>query len=64
MTRRYPSYLSSYGTRVSTSSTNDDRGIVTTPEQHVHPETVQELLEIQRDEPRDSSPVRPMGSRS
>jgi FAD/FMN-containing dehydrogenase len=47
---------------VSTSITNYDGGITTTPQQHVHPKTVQELQEILRDTQKYPSPVRAMGS--
>jgi UDP-N-acetylenolpyruvoylglucosamine reductase len=47
---------------VSTTITNYDGGIVTTPQQHVHPKTVQELQEILRDRQKYPSPVRAMGS--
>ena len=45
-----------------TTITNYDGGIVTTPQQHVHPKTVQDLQEILRDRARYPSPVRAMGS--
>lgn len=47
---------------MSTSITNYDGGITTTPQQHVHPKTVQELQEILRDTQKYPSPVRAMGS--
>jgi UDP-N-acetylenolpyruvoylglucosamine reductase len=47
---------------VSTTITNYDGGIVTTPQQHVHPKSVQELQEILRDRTKYPSPVRAMGS--
>jgi FAD/FMN-containing dehydrogenase len=47
---------------VSTSITNYDGGITTTPQQHIHPKTVQELQEILRDTQKYPSPVRAMGS--
>src|SRR5687767_6041807 len=53
---------SSYGAPVSTSITNYDGGIVMTPQQHVHPKTVQELQEILRDKQKYPSPVRALGS--
>ena len=42
--------------------TNYDGGIVTTPQQHVHPKTVEELQTILRDRQRYPGPVRAMGS--
>src|SRR5215203_64512 len=56
------SQSSSHGARVSTSITNYDGGITTTPQQHTHPKTVQELQEILRDKHKYPSPVRAMGS--
>jgi UDP-N-acetylenolpyruvoylglucosamine reductase len=47
---------------VSTTITNYDGGIVTTPQQHVHPKSVQELQEILRDRQKYPGPVRAMGS--
>jgi FAD/FMN-containing dehydrogenase len=47
---------------VSTTITNYDGGIVTTPQQHVHPRTVEELQAIMRQPDRYPSPVRAMGS--
>jgi FAD/FMN-containing dehydrogenase len=47
---------------VAASITNYDGGIVTTPQQHVHPRTVAELQEILRDRQKYPSPVRAMGS--
>ena len=47
---------------MSTTITNYDGGIVTTPQQHVHPRTVQELQDILRDRQKYPSPVRAMGS--
>jgi hypothetical protein len=47
---------------LSTTITNYDGGIVTTPQQHVHPKNVQELQEILRDRQKYPSPVRAMGS--
>jgi FAD/FMN-containing dehydrogenase len=47
---------------VSTTITNYDGGIITTPQQHVHPKSVQELQEILRDRTKYPSPVRAMGS--
>ena len=58
----HPPQPSSHGARVSTSITNYDGGITTTPQQHVHPKTVQELQEILRDKRTYPSPVRAMGS--
>jgi FAD/FMN-containing dehydrogenase len=42
--------------------TNYDGGIVSTPQQHVHPKSVAELQEILRDRQKYPSPVRAMGS--
>src|SRR5215212_2411724 len=42
--------------------TNYDGGIVTTPQQHVHPKTVEELQAILRDRQTYPGPVRAMGS--
>ena len=42
--------------------TNYDGGIVTTPQQHVHPKTVEELQAILRDRHAYPGPVRAMGS--
>ena len=47
---------------MSTSITNYDGGIITTPQQLVHPKTVEELQEILRDTDKYPSPVRAMGS--
>ena len=47
---------------MSTSITNYDGGITTTPQHHIHPKTVQELQEILRDTQKYPSPVRAMGS--
>ena len=47
---------------MSTTITNYDGGIVTTPQQHVHPKSVQELQEILRDRQTYPGPVRAMGS--
>ena len=47
---------------MSTTITNYDGGIVTTPQQHVHPKSVQDLQEILRDRQKYPSPVRAMGS--
>jgi FAD/FMN-containing dehydrogenase len=47
---------------VSTTITNYDGGIVSTPQQHVHPKSVQELQEILRDRVKYPSPVRALGS--
>jgi len=47
---------------VSTTITNYDGGIVTTPQEHVHPKSVQELQEILRDRAKYPGPVRAMGS--
>jgi FAD/FMN-containing dehydrogenase len=47
---------------LSTTITNYDGGIVTTPQQHVHPKSVQDLQEILRDRQKYPSPVRAMGS--
>ena len=47
---------------MSTTITNYDGGIVTTPQQHVHPKSVQDLQEILRDPQKYPSPVRAMGS--
>ena len=47
---------------MSTTITNYDGGIVTTPQQHVHPKSVQELQEILRDRAKYPGPVRAMGS--
>jgi len=47
---------------VRTTITNYDGGIVTTPQQHVHPKSVQELQEILRNRTKYPSPVRAMGS--
>jgi FAD/FMN-containing dehydrogenase len=47
---------------VSTTITNYDGGIVTTPQQHVHPKSVAELQEILRDRQQYPGPVRAMGS--
>ena len=47
---------------MSTTITNYDGGIVTTPQQHVHPKSVQELQEILRDRQKYPSPVRALGS--
>jgi FAD/FMN-containing dehydrogenase len=47
---------------VSTTITNYDGGIVTTPQQHVHPKNVAELQEILRDRQKYPGPVRAMGS--
>jgi FAD/FMN-containing dehydrogenase len=47
---------------VSTTITNYDGAITTTPQQHVHPKSVQELQEILRDRQKYPSPVRAMGS--
>jgi FAD/FMN-containing dehydrogenase len=47
---------------VSTTITNYDGGITTTPQQHVHPKSVAELQEILRDRQKYPSPVRAMGS--
>jgi FAD/FMN-containing dehydrogenase len=47
---------------LSTTITSYDGGIVTTPQQHVHPKSVQELQEILRDREKYPGPVRAMGS--
>jgi FAD/FMN-containing dehydrogenase len=47
---------------VSPTITNYDGGIVTNPQQHVHPKSVQELQEILRNRTKYPSPVRAMGS--
>ena len=47
---------------MSTTITNYDGGITTTPQQHVHPKSVAELQEILRDRQKYPSPVRAMGS--
>jgi len=47
---------------VSTTITNYDGSITTTPQQHVHPTSVAELQEILRDRQKYPSPVRAMGS--
>jgi FAD/FMN-containing dehydrogenase len=47
---------------VSTTITNYDGAITTTPQQHVHPKSVQELQEILRDRTKYPGPVRAMGS--
>ena len=47
---------------MSTPITNYDGGIVTTPREHVHPKTVEELQDILRQTDRYPSPVRAMGS--
>jgi FAD/FMN-containing dehydrogenase len=47
---------------VSTTITNYDGGIVTTPKEHVHPKSVDELQAILRQPDRYPSPVRAMGS--
>ena len=47
---------------MSTTITNYDGGITTTPQQYVHPGTVAELQEILRDRQKYPSPVRAMGS--
>ena len=47
---------------VSTTITNYDGGITTTPQQHVHPKSVAELQEILRDRQKYPGPVRAMGS--
>jgi FAD/FMN-containing dehydrogenase len=47
---------------VSTTITNYDGGIVTTPQQFVHPTSVEELQEILRNKQKYPSPVRAMGS--
>ena len=47
---------------MSTTITNYDGGITTTPQQHVHPKSVAELQEILRDRKKYPSPVRAMGS--
>ena len=47
---------------MSTTITNYDGAITTTPQQHVHPKSVQELQEILRDRQKYPGPVRAMGS--
>ena len=47
---------------MSTTITNYDGAITTTPQQHVHPKSVAELQEILRDRQKYPSPVRAMGS--
>ncbi len=47
---------------VSTTITNYDGGITSTPQQHVHPKSVAELQEILRDRQKYPGPVRAMGS--
>jgi len=47
---------------LSTTITSYDGGIVTTPQQYVHPKNVQELQAILRDRQTYPSPVRAMGS--
>ncbi len=47
---------------MTTSITNYDGGIVTTPKAHVHPTSVEELQDILRQPDRHPSPVRAMGS--
>ena len=47
---------------MSTTITNYDGAITTTPQQHVHPKNVTELQEILRDRTKYPSPVRAMGS--
>ena len=47
---------------MSTTITNYDGAITTTPQQHVHPKSIAELQEILRDRNKYPSPVRAMGS--
>jgi FAD/FMN-containing dehydrogenase len=47
---------------VSTTITNYDGSITTTPQQHVHPTSVAELQEILRDRQKYPGPIRAMGS--
>jgi len=47
---------------VATTITNYDGAIVTTPQEHVHPKSVEELQDILRQPDRYPSPVRAMGS--
>ena len=47
---------------MSKSITNYDGGIVTTPQELVHPKSVEELQEILRDTDKYPGPVRAMGS--
>ena len=47
---------------MSTTITNYDGGITSTPQQHVHPKSVAELQEILRDRQKYPGPVRAMGS--
>jgi FAD/FMN-containing dehydrogenase len=47
---------------LATTITNYDGGIVSTPQQHVHPKSVAELQEILRDRQKYPGPVRAMGS--
>lgn len=47
---------------MSPTITNYDGGIVTSPQQHVHPTSVAELQQILRDRQQYPSPVRAMGS--
>ena len=47
---------------MTTTITNYDGGITSTPQQHVHPKSVAELQEILRDRQKYPGPVRAMGS--
>jgi FAD/FMN-containing dehydrogenase len=47
---------------VSTTITNYDGGVTSTPQQHVHPTSVAELQQILRDRQQYPSPVRALGS--